>query len=235
MFVAGWRKPPVRSKKSPKTIKPQRGGMLFYFLNSAKWCGGEIKTIYIIQLHIKTESNRKHMKTTTIAVFTALVMLAGGSLLPLRAQGMHDDGQDERKPMQKIQQFKKMELLDRLNLDEATSDKFLVKYDKWEKELMELNHQRSILVQELHLSMEKKSGDEELNSELDSLIDLTSKVDKTRHDMYVDLRSILTAKQAANLALFEAQFQKRLSNSLNKMQHRGNGGGNGGDHNWQER
>ena len=157
------------------------------------------------------------MKIST-AVCTAILLLVGGLTLPLHAQDPPPQGMDEGRPMQKIQQFKKMKLLERLNLDEATADKFLVKYDKWERQLMDLNHQRSILIQELRLDLEKKSGDGELNAKLDSLVDMTSKVEDTRHQMYADIRSILTAKQAAIFALFEANFQRELANTLNRMQ-----------------
>jgi Spy/CpxP family protein refolding chaperone len=169
-----------------------------------------------------------------LAVVTIACIVAGLAALPIYAQG--PGGGDEAKPMQKIQQFKKMKLLERLNMDEATADKFLVKYDKWEKQLMDLNHQRSILVQELHLALEKKAGDGEINSTLDSLIELTSQVDKTRHDMYTDLRTVLSPKQAAMLALFEARFQRELANSLNRMSHHGGMGGmGGGEHNWNDK
>jgi hypothetical protein len=156
-----------------------------------------------------------------VYVFT-LCLFLGGMVAPACAQ--RGD-----KPMQKIQQFKKMKLLETLDLDEETANKFLVKYDKWEKQISDINQQRMILVQELRLAMEKKAGDDEINHTLDSLVDYTTKADDARHQMFSDMRSILSAKQAAKLALFEAQFQRKLQETLNKLQqHRGMGHGDGG-------
>jgi len=143
----------------------------------------------------------------------ALCLFFVGGVAPVSAQ--RGD-----KPMQRIQQFKKMKLLETLDLDEETANKFLVKYDKWEKQISDINQQRMILVQELRLAMEKKAGDDEINHTLDSLVDYTTKADDARHQMYADLRSILTAKQAAKLALFEAQFQRKLQETLNRLQER---------------
>lgn len=145
-----------------------------------------------------------------------------GIAAPVRAQRPD-------KPMQKIQQFKKMKLLETLDMDETTANQFLVKYDKWEKQLADVNQQRMILVQELQLAMEKKAGDDDLNKTLDSLVDYTTKADDTRHQMFADLRSILTPKQAAKLALFEAQFERKLRDTLEKIQQRREHGMHGGE------
>jgi len=145
----------------------------------------------------------------------AFLILSGTVNIQVKAQ---DHRQDDGKPMQKIQQFKKLRLLEKLNLDEETANKFLVKYDKWERQIMDLNHERSITIQELKLAIEKKAGDDELNGKLDSLVACTAKVEDARRAMFADLRSILTPKQATTLALFEAQFQKELHHALGKLE-----------------
>jgi len=123
-----------------------------------------------------------------IIYILSLCLAFGAISVPLHAQ-------KGDKPLQKIQQFKKMKLLETLDLDEETANKFLVKYDKWEKQLADNHEQRGILVQELRLALEKKSGDDDLNHTIDSLVDLAKKADDMRHQMFEDLRSILSAKQ----------------------------------------
>ncbi|HET7152187.1 MAG TPA: hypothetical protein VFJ29_00335, partial [Candidatus Kapabacteria bacterium] len=90
--------------------------------------------------------------------------------------------------------------------------------------LSDINEQRMILVEELKVSLDKKASDDEINHTIDSLVDYATKADDTRRQMFSDLRSILTAKQAAKVALFEAQFQKKLRETLSRMQqHRDHG------------
>ncbi len=136
--------------------------------------------------------------------------------------------QPEDRPLKKIEQFKKMKLLDLLDLSDEAASKFLVKYDKWTKDIVDLTQQRNDLALDLKLVLDKKGNDDQINGLLDKLVEVSGKLDGMKHDMFVDLRTVLTPTQAAKLAFFEGQFQRRLQESLNKLRRGGQGGGPGG-------
>jgi hypothetical protein len=157
------------------------------------------------------------MRTLIVMSIIAIIASGAGRVL----------AQPDDKPMKKIEQFKKMKLLDVLDLDEASANKFLVKYDKWSKDIVALTKDRNSLAIDLKLTIDKKGSDADINALLDKLVDVSGRLDAMKHDMFVDLRTILTPVQAAKLAFFEGQFKKKLEESLNKLRGDGRPGGPG--------
>src|ERR1035437_1741525 len=75
--------------------------------------------------------------------------------------------------MKKVEQFKKMKLLETLDLDEASANKFLVRYDKWQKDIGDLMLQQQDLAMEMKIAMDRKADDATLNGVLDKIVDVT--------------------------------------------------------------
>ena len=157
----------------------------------------------------------------TLAIILALITAIGVSTVPVSAQ-------PGDQPMRKIEQFKKMKLLELLDMDEATANKFLIKYDKWQRDIIQMTEDRNSLAMELKMAMDTKAADDKLNGILDKLVDVTIKLDNAKHDMFIDLRTVLSPRQAVKLAAFEMQFQKKLHESLDKLREHGR------DHKWRD-
>ena len=137
--------------------------------------------------------------------------------MPAQAQSGDND-----RPLRKIEQFKKMKLLEVLDLDEAAANTFLAKYDKWEKQIIQLMQARSEMAMDMKIRLERKAPDSELTSLLDSLVETSKKYEDTKFAMFADMRSVLTPRQAVKFSLFEMQFQRKLHESIDKLRdHRG--------------
>ena len=158
------------------------------------------------------------MKHPAFTLIFALVLFSIAGFTVAQPPGPGGEHQ-----MRKVEQFKKMKLLETLDLDEATANKFLVRYDKWQKEIGDLMTQHQDLAMEMKIAMDRKSDDATLNGILDKLVDVTIKTDDAKHEMFKDLRTMLTPTQAVKLAVFEKQFQKKLHESIDKLNEGGHG------------
>lgn len=152
---------------------------------------------------------------------TTLFILALGFILCTSAGYSYAQPEEGERPLKKIQQFKKMKLLELLDMEEAAANAFLVKYDKWQKDIMQLTQKRNDLAADMKIAMEKKAGDAEINTLLDGLADVSKRLEEMKFAMFADLRTVLTPRQAVKLAVFEMQFQKKLHDSIDRLRDRG--------------
>lgn len=131
-----------------------------------------------------------------------------------------------RKGKERINTVKKIKLLEVLELDEATSDKVLVKYTAWENKIDDMIEEFD--KQEEVLSGAIKSGKkEEIVSQTINFQNIKTKFIKTVEDRDKDIKSMLTELQYAKYLIFEKRFRKELGQQIMKH-HRGEGGKNKG-------
>lgn len=128
----------------------------------------------------------------------------------------------DKKAKERVQQIKKMKLLDLLNLDVSTSEKFLTKYTFWEKKLNDKRDAISSSVDELQLNLKNKASNNEIVQLSGKIISLRSELYSTIQDAQKEIKSILNDSQFATYIVFEYKFKKEMEKMLMDKMRKGN-------------
>lgn len=115
---------------------------------------------------------------------------------------------------ERIFEFKKMKLLEVLELDEKTSDKFLSKYTSAERIIREKLDKLEEATLDLEYLIRKKSSKDEIAKQTQKVMDLQRDLLNTMFDQQKEFKSILSEEQFAKYILFETRFRERLQKAI---------------------
>ena len=116
------------------------------------------------------------------------------------------------KAIERINSLKKVKLLEVLELKEDEADKFLVKYNGYEKDIQDKMKALEDKTIDLHQALNSKSKD--LEKITNDYIALKSDLDNTVNKKLSDLKNYLTPEQYAKYLLFERNFHEELRKSV---------------------
>jgi len=150
-----------------------------------------------------------------ILIFISLLFLPGIVIFGQNPPEMPPRGDPNTPPpkaMERISSLKKVKLLEVLNLSESEADKFLVKYNSYEKDIQNKMKSLEEKSRELHQAINSKSKDlEKITREY---ISLKTDLDNTVNQKLMDMKNYLTTEQYAKYLLFERNFQNELRKSV---------------------
>lgn len=145
------------------------------------------------------------------ALLAAILILAGTAVaqdqMPMRGPGA-----------ERLEQFKKLRMMETLKLDEQTSLKFFARYNKQQDDLRALNEKRNGYIDELQALQRQEAPDAEFQKVLDKLRDLVKPAVEIREKFLDDIASILTPKQQAEYVVFERNFIQNVREIMREMQ-----------------
>lgn len=154
-----------------------------------------------------------HLKRLIIFLLTLLLM-----------SGSQVNSQPNPKAMEQIKQFKKIKLLEVLDLDEATAEKFLVKYNSNEKKVEEKKKQLDDAVEDLENSLKNLSSKDEVAKKTEKVLQLTNEFQKVIDESLQSMKSILNEVQFAKYIIFEQKFRGEIQKAIiERMKKRGRG------------
>lgn len=164
---------------------------------------------------------------------TALVFLA----LPVKAQEWDDDEPPAVRIRERVNQLKKVRLIETLDLDETTAVKFFVRYNQAQQAIDSAQQALKQTIDQLQraIRQQKKSRIKELTDEsLKRHADLQNAI----ASMLADMRPLLDEERYAKFIVFESRFQEEMRRRLmeikrhkrkNKDKERQRGKGDGDD------
>ncbi len=160
------------------------------------------------------------MKTTLLVIFILLFSFDLGT-----AQGRMGQGQGPGPGQaRRIEQFKKLRLIEALKLDEDTSVRFFAKYNKHEEAMRDINKERETLLDQLQDLRKSEGKDDEMSKIFENLTSLDRKLSDERARFIGDIKTVLSTKQIADLVLFERNFARNVRQLMQEMtQQRGQG------------
>ena len=154
-----------------------------------------------------------HLKTLLI-IFLAFFLLFNSNAF----------AQPNPKAMEQLKQFKKIKLLEILDLDEATAEKFLVKYNANEKKVEEKKKQLDDAVQDLESSLKNVASKDEISKKTEKVLQLTQEFQKIIDESLQSMKSILNEVQYAKYIIFEQRFRGEVQRAIiERMKKRGKG------------
>lgn len=119
------------------------------------------------------------------------------------------------KAKEKIQQFKKIRLLEILNLDEAAADKFITKYSASEKRLSDKKKELDKEVKELQEIL-KKDVKSDIAPRTAKIVRLQEELAKEAIESVKSMQSVLSEAAYAKYVVFEAKFKEDFQKMIFK-------------------
>jgi hypothetical protein len=145
---------------------------------------------------------------------TLLIIGAG----PALARQDNPQGPPMRGPaMERVEQWKKVRMMEILKLDEESSIRFFSRYNKEQQEIRDIQRKREELMRQLESSIQSNAGEKELEKTIQDLQALEGKAIDARDSFLKDARGILTLKQLASYVVFENNFNRSLRELMRDM------------------
>ncbi len=115
---------------------------------------------------------------------------------------------------ERLGEFKKLKLLEILDLDEATSTKFLAKYNAAEKIIQEKHQILQDAILDLEYLIRKKASKDEIAKQTQKVMDAQKDFSNTMFEQQKEIRSVLSEEQFAQYLIFENRFRERLQQAI---------------------
>jgi hypothetical protein len=145
---------------------------------------------------------------------TALIAIAA-ILLTLCSANVF--AQRNMRAKERIDQVKKVKLLEVLELDEKTADKFLAKYSVWENKIKDKKEANNKLTKELEMAIKKNTDKAEISKLTTRYMESMNDFHKMMIDRNNDIKTILDEMQFAKYLLFEENFFRDIQKVMFKM------------------
>ena len=142
------------------------------------------------------------MKYTVPVFFTLFSMMTVG----LFAQ----ETEPMRGPAAKIEQLKKVKMLEALHLNEDVSARFITRYSKHLDDIKEVNQKRIDYIDHLQDLLKNNGAEKEINSTIGNITDCENKIAEIRVKFVEGLKDVLTTNQIAEYIIFERNFNRNL-------------------------
>jgi len=119
-----------------------------------------------------------------------------------------------RKGFEKLEQLKKVRLMEEISATEETWVKFFSRYDQYRQEMESIRQKRETLGNELTISLEQEKTEKEYEAAVVGILSTESQLSKVKESFYRDLRTIFTPKQLAQYMAFEMKFYRTIRENL---------------------
>lgn len=122
----------------------------------------------------------------------------------------------DMRPLQKIEQWEKIKLIETLNLDEETAVRFFTRKRENQLKVKEILDQRDAALDELENEIKNGSQKDEAvyKDQVNKLISLESRITSERENFIKSLGDLLTPLQIAKLIVFESKFRREVRETL---------------------
>ena len=119
---------------------------------------------------------------------------------------------------ERVEQFKKIRMMEVLKLDEETSVRFFLRYEKEQELIRSLTAQRNDIVDQLERLTKTSASDGEYDKSFKELRNVEDQIHEARMKYWDSLSEILTRKQLAEYTVFERNFFRDLRDLMREMQ-----------------
>lgn len=160
--------------------------------------------------------------------FSSLLLIAAATLLVCslgvaQRRGQTPD-QARRPAAERIEQFKKLRLMEILGLDEQTSIRFFARYNKHQETMRDVRQKQMEVFQQIQTLRRNQAPDADYERVLTELRGLEQRSNETKLKYMDELSEILTKKQVTEYIVFEVRFQQNLRDLVRDLQPDGGGG-----------
>jgi hypothetical protein len=127
-------------------------------------------------------------------------------------------GPFNQRPMERLESYKKVRMLEAMKLDEDKGLKLISRYDKHRETIRSLEEDRRALVDKLEEKVNAGASEGEYQKSFNELIEIEKKIFEARTKYLSDLKDILTSKQLAEYLVFERSFARDIRDIMRENQ-----------------
>jgi hypothetical protein len=154
-----------------------------------------------------------------ISVFKRLLpAMFGAALICVTVAAQDVDAPVQGKAAERIEQFKKIRMMEVLGMDEQTSIRFFGRYDRNLDAMKTLRKQQLKALGEIQSLRKSRAADREYAKVVAELRSLEEQVNQTKSKYLDELKDVLTSKQLAEYLVFELRFQQNLRDLVREVQ-----------------
>lgn len=147
----------------------------------------------------------------------SLFIIVSGFLFSLSSKAI---AQPAIRAKERVEQLKKIKMLDFLELDERKADKLLIAYNKADKRIDGVHEKLEEANKKLVEMTESGAADDELRKENEKVLGLMDDLHSAHKAKMMDIKSILSEQEFSKFLIFEANFNKELRKILFKKHKR---------------
>jgi translation initiation factor 2 beta subunit (eIF-2beta)/eIF-5 len=111
---------------------------------------------------------------------------------------------------ERIEQFKKVRLIEVMNMDEETSIRFFARYNKHLESMRTIQKDHNALIDQLQKLCKSNANNSEIEHVLKDIGISEEKITETRSKFLEELKDVVSIKQVAEYVVFERNFNKNL-------------------------
>jgi Spy/CpxP family protein refolding chaperone len=104
----------------------------------------------------------------------------------------------------KLRKVIKEKLMDKLNIDEATANKFIKLFNEQKRTIGDYNKEK----RQLFKSIEENPNASDVTTKINTMLDIDDKINKSRRDFITEIGKILTPQQIAQSLVFQKNLRK---------------------------
>jgi hypothetical protein len=116
----------------------------------------------------------------------------------------------------KMEELKKIKLIEILDMDESTSIKFFTRRSEHQKKIEGLHQAAKLQIEQLDdlIKDDKSSNEQALKNSIDEYLKINETIIKERQSFFKSATEILSTDQMAKLVVFEERFRDEVSDLL---------------------
>lgn len=149
------------------------------------------------------------MKTCVLAFCGCLIILPAVTAQPR--------GPMRGPAVERVEQLKKLRLMEALKLEEETSIRFFSRYGEHQDELRKIGAKRSDEIDKLALAIKSGGSDADVEKYVKDILAIEGQVLEARSKFLESLKPLLTAKQIGQYVVFERNFNQDLRELMREM------------------
>lgn len=153
------------------------------------------------------------MKHTLLLISLAMVMVGQWT----QAQPF---GPDERKPFERIEHFKKVRLIEMLDMKEEQSVRFFARLNEHDNTKRELMKEKMDVLDKIERLVRNHAEEKEFDRLFPDVSALNEKLSQEDQKFFNGLSDVLSAEQRGKYLLFERQFERELREAMRDIQRR---------------
>ena len=124
---------------------------------------------------------------------------------------------------ERIERFKKMRMVEMLELKEEQSVRFFARHNEMENNRRALEKQRDEVLDKIERLLRNKADAKEYEKLFADVDSLNRQLTEEKRTFFNGLGDLLTVEQQAKLMLFERRFEKELREAVREVQQRRRG------------
>jgi hypothetical protein len=129
-------------------------------------------------------------------------------------------GPDGRRPFERIEHFKKVRLIEMLDMKEEQSVRFFARLNEHDNAKRDMTKEKMNVLDKIERLVRNHADEKEFEKMFADVSALDEKLTQEDQKFFDGLSDVLSAEQRGQYLLFERQFERELREAMRDIQHR---------------